>query len=377
MTPNQISFTFSYLKTKKEIAMIISKSVFKRVLSWIGTIAVIITSFPCFAQDPVTVHVLAVHYAGNIQYSYQVTNHTRARSIVSVSIGNCGEQPPDPVNPVNAQPELLIYPAGSYWQRMPDQGDSQNVTLRIGGTFSNPPGWSGGILGYDETSYFSVDWHRNVQLDPGIRPGQTFNFGVTVPLNDDPRSPYSMEDPAYLHGHFTVGFNYSKLTDEGPSSWNYTGSIVPLDTTPPTLAVSLSPNILRTTEKLVPITATITVMDDHDPAPEIKLESITANEVLGNEDIKDAQFILDDRQFMLKADRHLKAGRIYTVTYSATDGTGNKTTASATVTVPHDQSDKEREDKGKGDGKKDERKDGKSDKGDGKSSENKPVWKFW
>jgi hypothetical protein len=31
------------------------------------------------------------------------------------------------------------------------------------------------------------------------------------------------------------------------------------------------------------------------------------------------------------------AGRIYTVTYSATDASGNKATASATVTVPHDQ----------------------------------------
>jgi hypothetical protein len=31
------------------------------------------------------------------------------------------------------------------------------------------------------------------------------------------------------------------------------------------------------------------------------------------------------------------AGRIYTITYSATDGTGNKSTATTTVSVPHDQ----------------------------------------
>ncbi|MEQ1838501.1 MAG: hypothetical protein ABL858_09255 [Candidatus Nitrotoga sp.] len=30
-------------------------------------------------------------------------------------------------------------------------------------------------------------------------------------------------------------------------------------------------------------------------------------------------------------------GRVYTLTYSATDGSGNKSTASTTVTVPHDQ----------------------------------------
>ena len=91
--------------------------------------------------------------------------------------------------------------------------------------------------------------------------------------------------------------------------------------------------------KLIPITATITVKDDYDPQPEIKLESITANEPLEKDDIKEANIGTDDRQFKLKAEHEgkNKTGRIYTVTYSATDGTGNKTIASATVTVPHDE----------------------------------------
>jgi hypothetical protein len=90
---------------------------------------------------------------------------------------------------------------------------------------------------------------------------------------------------------------------------------------------------------LVPVTATITVTDDYDPEPEIQLVSITANEDLDISDAKDVQPGTDDRQFQLKAKRAgtNMAGRIYTVTYSATDGSGNKVTASATVTVPHDQ----------------------------------------
>jgi hypothetical protein len=92
------------------------------------------------------------------------------------------------------------------------------------------------------------------------------------------------------------------------------------------------------------------VKDDYDPQPEVRLESITANEVLDKDDIKDAQLGTDDRSFKLrpergrrndeqeKTDRIAKQlGRIYTVTYSATDASGNKATASATVTVPHDQ----------------------------------------
>jgi hypothetical protein len=31
------------------------------------------------------------------------------------------------------------------------------------------------------------------------------------------------------------------------------------------------------------------------------------------------------------------SGRVYTITYTATDASGNSTTASATVTVPHNQ----------------------------------------
>ena len=317
--------------------MLKNRTIFKPVLGWLGTLAIIIVSPMSHAQDPVTVKALAVHYGGNIQFSYQVSNQTQARGIVSVSIGNRGEQPPDPVNPANAQPELTIPPTGSYWKRMPDQGDSQNVTLRVGGTYTNPPGWHGGILEYEETMNFSVDWNldlNGIKNFPVIQPGQTFNFGVTVPFNDDPRSPYSMSDLAYLTGHFTVRFN----DNEKPAT--YTGSIVPIDTTPPTLTVTLSPATLwPPNNKLVPVSASITVKDDYDPEPEIKLESITSSEVLAADDIQGAQLGTDDRSFSLAAKRagNNMAGRIYTVTYSATDASGNKATASAIVTVPHDQ----------------------------------------
>ncbi len=80
----------------------------------------------------------------------------------------------------------------------------------------------------------------------------------------------------------------------------------------------------------------------YDSATEIQLLSIMANEVLDKDDVKDALPGTDNRQFQLKAKRAgtSPAGRIYTVTYSATNGSGNKATASAIVTVPHDQGKK-------------------------------------
>jgi hypothetical protein len=108
----------------------------------------------------------------------------------------------------------------------------------------------------------------------------------------------------------------------------------------------LSPTVLWPPDhKLVPITATITVTDVCDPNPTVKLISITSNEPdngLGDGDtagdIQQAGFGTDDRTFMLRAERSGKGnGRIYTVTYQATDASGNTTTKTATVIVPKSQ----------------------------------------
>jgi hypothetical protein len=118
-----------------------------------------------------------------------------------------------------------------------------------------------------------------------------------------------------------------------------------LDTTPPTLQVSVSPSVLVRNHKMALITATISVQDNLDPNPTVELVSITANEQVNGKgdgttdpDIDGAAFGTDDRQFLLRAERSgTGTGRIYTITYRARDAAGNTTTATATVTVPHDQ----------------------------------------
>jgi hypothetical protein len=85
-----------------------NKTIFRYMLHWLGVIAIIAVSPLCYALDPVSVKSLAVHYGGNIQFSYQVSNQTQARGIISVSIGNRGEQPPDPVNPTDLSGRLLL-----------------------------------------------------------------------------------------------------------------------------------------------------------------------------------------------------------------------------------------------------------------------------
>ena len=93
------------------------------------------------------------------------------------------------------------------------------------------------------------------------------------------------------------------------------------------------------------MTATITVTDNCDPHPTVKLVSIISNEpetgILGNgdkgPDIEGAALGTDDRTFSLRAERGTggqSTGRVYTITYRATDTSGNTRDVTATVTVP-------------------------------------------
>ena len=152
--------------------------------------------------------------------------------------------------------------------------------------------------------------------------------------------------PAYQSPGYLTSYGEVFLLDnntKNPDGKIVTSVEIPftkVDITPPTLTVTLTPATLwPPNNKQVPVTATITVKDDYDPEPEIKLESITSSEVLAADDIQGAQLGTDDRSFSLAAKRAgtNMAGRIYTITYSATDASGNKATASAIVTVPHDQ----------------------------------------
>jgi len=111
------------------------------------------------------------------------------------------------------------------------------------------------------------------------------------------------------------------------------------DNTPPELHVEASPAALwPPNHLLVRVLTALSVNDDMDPSPAVKLVSITCNDgCVPPDDISGAEPGTDDREFELRAERNGKGtGRTYTITYSATDASGNSTLASATVVVPHD-----------------------------------------
>jgi concanavalin A-like lectin/glucanase superfamily protein/PKD domain-containing protein len=112
------------------------------------------------------------------------------------------------------------------------------------------------------------------------------------------------------------------------------------DTTTPSLAVTLNPNVLwPPNHKYVKTTPSFAIADACREMTTVNLLSVSSNEPdngLGDGDTGNDIVVNDDGTLSLRAERSGKgSGRVYTITYQATDGAGNSTTASAFVTVPH------------------------------------------
>jgi hypothetical protein len=112
-----------------------------------------------------------------------------------------------------------------------------------------------------------------------------------------------------------------------------------IDKTAPSLSVSVSPGMLwPPNHKMATITPSVAVTDAN-PGTTVKLVSVTSSEPdngLGDGDTVNDIVINSDGTISLRAERSgAGSGRVYTVTYQATDVAGNTSIASATVTVPH------------------------------------------
>ena len=112
------------------------------------------------------------------------------------------------------------------------------------------------------------------------------------------------------------------------------------DTARPTLALSAQPSVLwPPNNKLVPVHIAWQAADVCDPSPKVTLQSIS---YLGSDrgvagDIQ-AQPGTAGEDVLLRASRsNSGSDRTYLLTYLASDGSGNTSTASVSVVVPHDQ----------------------------------------
>jgi hypothetical protein len=195
---------------------------------------------------------------------------------------------------------------------------------------STPNQWSGRVVTLEESDQYEVSWDIDAP-SAAILPGQTIAGFQIIAAQDS--------------SLFTTS-NWTVIVDGPPvnasSRLQFVQGPAPnIDTIPPQLTASLTPNVVwPPNRRMDNIVANITVRDDRDQTPKVKLVSITCNECeSGAEDITGAAVGTDDRAFAVRAERigKRKEGRVYTVTYSATDAAGNVSQAQAKVTIPHDQ----------------------------------------
>lgn len=287
------------------------------------------------AQPSVTVQSYARHAGLNTVYTYRVTNHGPNR-LFRFTIGCDCRDSNDPPPVPEDKPQLVIYPVDYNFDYGKNGLTSKN-------SYSAPTGWYGLVAHYEGTGYFSFDFDTEWNSGVSLLPGYTATFSVTTPTKGEDFSYHPLGNAYFYdknkHGYLAGHYSYREdIPNGGNRVVSYPVELI--DKTPPTLSITLTPSTLwPPNNKMVAVNATIVVNDDYDPEPEIKLVSITASETLTDGDIQDAEFATGDRQFSLAAEREGSnlAGRIYTVTYSVTDASGNKTTASATATVPHNQ----------------------------------------
>jgi predicted extracellular nuclease len=138
-------------------------------------------------------------------------------------------------------------------------------------------------------------------------------------------------DPVHINAEFAT-----QASDHDPLVARYCA-----DATAPTLTATASPNTLwPPNHNYRNVTVTLTKSDDSGGTPTVAFVSATSNEpdnAPGNADGNTTNDIVKvtDTTFRLRAERDdTKTGRIYTITYRATDACNNTTTASATVTAP-------------------------------------------
>ena len=115
-----------------------------------------------------------------------------------------------------------------------------------------------------------------------------------------------------------------------------------IDTTPPQINGTANPSTLWSPDhKYVEVSVNVTAYDICDPSPKITFMSITSNEPdnsVGDGNTVNDIIIINDFIFNLRAERSgTDSGRIYTITYKATDVSGNCAMTTVAVEVPHNQ----------------------------------------
>jgi hypothetical protein len=188
----------------------------------------------------------------------------------------------------------------------------------------------------------SITAPADVEVECESHDGNDVDLGMAVANDNCDASPAISNDAPALFplGDTVVTWT---ATDDASNQDTDTQTVTVIDTTPPEISVSVSPDALwPPNHKQVEITPTVVATDVCDPDPQVHLVSITSNEPdedqRGDGHTSGDVSIADDFAFALRAERKGDgSGRVYTIVYEAEDQSGNTAQGEATVVVPTSQ----------------------------------------
>lgn len=234
------------------------------------------------------------------------------------------------------------------------QGEDEDVRVAVGGDFNVYPRPDDGVA--PTHALFPSDqlgplydqglgnlWDVLIEEVPSSAYSYIFQ-GQTQTLDQIFDTPSLREDlttvrSAHVNADWPADFDGDG--PRGASDHDPMVAVYCRDTTAPTLSVDAVPSTLwPPNHKYRMVQVTLAVSDDADPSPSVTFLSATSNEPDNGADdgntVNDV-VIVDDDTFRLRAERsETGTGRVYTITYEATDSCGNVSVVSDTVTVPID-----------------------------------------
>lgn len=193
----------------------------------------------------------------------------------------------------------------------------------------SPNSWQSRIITLEESPYYEIRWEPSRGAER-LMPGSS-KTGFTVVMESANSQLLDGHWTAIIDGPPTYASSRLEVLEGPPEDF---------DIVPPTITVAVEPSVIwPPNNKMVAVVASVTAADDKDPNPEVSLVSVTCNECDPVADVHGAEFGTADFVLSVRASRtgQAKPGRVYTVVYSATDSSGNRSEGSAEITVPHDQ----------------------------------------
>lgn len=210
------------------------------------------------------------------------------------------------------------------------------VNLLKGGGYN----WSARLVDKDQ---------KQIDLASGSGSLSAGNADVKLQFNGAAIGENKADGPYFVRDLIIYGGGNSLSLDDALTTQKFTASqfegYVSPDQEPPKLTVSVTPNQLwPPNHQMVEIKVNTQVSDNVDPAPTVGLVSITSNEGQnargdGNTST-DIETKPDGRIFLRAKLSGTGQGRVYTLTYRASDAAGNTTQATAEVRVPRNQGNK-------------------------------------